>query len=207
MIPQMRLSFSFLIAVLLAGGVSPLAQGQIMESLDKEVYPEDPLPVGIGGRHFRGPQGGKGSIWVASGPNAHYLCLVSKKVPWPEGGKANNAATLEFYADKKPKGAPALVIQEDLSPPLRRKRCDSEEPSSKSHSTTAKWFNLAPLYDFWESHQAEELPLKGMTFSSDGRTMLRSPGKHYPYIIAYAMEHFLDAADESPHVEPGKSSE
>ena len=38
MISRMRLSFSFLIAVFLAGGVSPLAQGQIMASLDKEVF-------------------------------------------------------------------------------------------------------------------------------------------------------------------------
>ncbi len=46
------------------------------------------------------------------------------------------------------------------------------------------WFDLGPLFEFWDAHPEVEAPLQGMTFSQNGDVVLRSTYKWFPYVLA-----------------------
>ena len=195
-------TFEILLLALLLLGIAPLAQGQRMVSLDNEVFPEAITPHTFAYLKVKGKEGGEVGLWLAPSHHATYLCLLTQDVPWPEVVETDSTYTFEFHVRKKPKGPPALVLHEDLDPPVRMDIYPNSDRWYASAPVDMKWFDLEPLYDYWSEyrtgHPGEEPRLEGLTFSSQGTVILSLRDKYLAdaFISARAIAR---ADTEVPH--------
>lgn len=202
-----RTAFLGFLAAALMSGFHLEAQGQIMTSLDAELYPDDVATFVFPLRKFRGSEGGKAYVMIASSIHANYLCLISRDVPWPATLEGENPVTLEFHQRRKPKGPATLVIQEDLTPPVKLHRTKPVDPDSKTSPAIVKWFDLSPLFPYWDAHSQTRLPLKGMTVSNDGNVLLRTSWKWFPERFVEAKAFTEAGLDKAPSGNSNPESE